>query len=259
MKLSFNQILISVVIILILILSGGLWYFYNKSQNLDVQLKTSEQNNAALKDEVRVNKDKVGELEYSKRVLIGDKKIIESHSESLAKELSETKKDVFELTKLNAELKNEGPIVIENHDTIYASKDSIYSIGWEYEKKFTENSKRLLAGITKFKLTHDFGITNIETIVNDDIIDLSIILGMRETDDGDIEMFAKSDYPGFGVNGIESAIINPTSHPVLNRFTKPKSKIRFTINSGYGFTYSFQENKMVYGPQLGVGISWSPF
>jgi len=75
----------------------------------------AEQNIKSLNDSLRLSKNRVGDLEGSKQVLITNKKDLESLNASLNSELEKEKGHVFNLTKIMGKLSNvpQGPIQIE--------------------------------------------------------------------------------------------------------------------------------------------------
>ncbi len=252
--MTINQIKYVVIALVIIIMAGVLNHLQNKNRELKTQLLTSQQNNAALKDSLRKSINKAGEIEYSKLVMVGEKKLIEENNAALKKELTKSKSKIFELTQINASIKNKNPIELTSED-ITPEIDSTYNINWKYKDEY-----RLIEGITNFKLTHNNTLTNITTTLKSDITNLNIMLGLRNNENNDlIEVYAYSNNSDFSVNGIQSAIINPQEHPILQRFTKPPKKLHLSLYSGYGYTYSFNDNNVYNGFQIGVGLTYNIF
>lgn len=241
-------------------LLGGISFFhyYTKSNKLEDELMVSTQNTKALKDVLRTNKDRVGTLEYSKSVLISNNKELGELNADLSNELKKVKGDVYELTILNGVIKSDTIRITDN--TINVENDSTYNIEWEYNKKFNNDNRRYLKGQTRFTLSNKnnhFEFKPMNTLILNDEIHLKITQGIREKD-GKLEVFAKSDYPGFELADINSVIIDPQKNPVFKKYNK-KSKFNFSIYVGYGITYDFKSNKALDGVQGGIGWSYSPF
>ena len=79
---KINRVLIIAVIVLLLLTV----FNCNKSRNLRVDNNILEQNKKALSDSIRVTKNKLGEIEYSKNILVSDKKDLKDLNADLANE-----------------------------------------------------------------------------------------------------------------------------------------------------------------------------
>lgn len=247
----FRSILI-VGIVTITILGVTIMKYFSIRNDLAI----ANQNRAALADTLRVSKNKVGTLEYSKQILVAKHK---SDVKDLNKNLSDVVKDyegkIHELSVLNAEIKSD-TIVITNTEFINYP-NSIKSLKWSVNNKYDENNSRSIAGESKFKFDSiNDKFRPLETVITKDVIRFNIIQGLRTAKDGKIEMFASSDYPGFSATELNSVIIDPTSHPVLKKFTKPK-KFNLSVYGGYGATADLKNNALVIGPQVGGGLTYT--
>ena len=247
--------LILVLVFLFLLISFGV----NKYMKLKTDLRISEQNSAALADSVRVSKNKLGELVYSKKILVAkNKKGLKTLNERLFKTLNNLDKSngkINELSEIIAKFKS-GPYDIGDISVIYLP-DNIRGFQWNYEKVYDSINSRYLNGITKFKLdTLTNTLTPLKTTITRDELNFRVIQGIRTRDDGKVEMFATSDYPGFTVKELNSAIIDPSSHPALTKFTKPK-RFKLGVYGGYGATLNLSTSTLIVGPQIGGGATYS--
>jgi len=85
-----------------------------------------------------------------------------------------------------------------------------------------------------------------------DEIGFSLVTGLRKKD-GKLEIFVRSDYPGFTLTKLDGAIIDPKKNPVFKEFIKKKRfhigpMVGVGIGSGFQFTGFF-----------GVGVTYSIF
>lgn len=254
--------IVIILVIIILLMGGGLYYLYDKIQNLEVDLTIETQNTVALQNNLRVSKNKVDDLEYSKAIYVTDKQRLEELNLDLFTELKKEKVKVNTLIVTNIKLK--GKISEMSSGVTYIpptgiETDSTYRIDWNLFEEFDANNSRRVAGYSTFSLDRKtYLLSNVFSKLVTDDINFKIIQGIREVD-GVVEIFARSDYPGFGVNDINSAIIDPMTHPVLSKFTKKKTKnFGISLYSGYGFTYNAKTQKFLDGVQVGGGVYWQP-
>lgn len=249
----------NILLIIILLLLFGAWFGYNKYATMKTDLAISQQNEAALADSVRVEKNKVGDLTYSKNILIADKKNLEDLNADLAEELSKTKGKVRELNKIITQIEAD-TVYIPTEVVIYVNDDSTktYGLSWEHDTTYSENNFRQLAGVSKFDLDSNGIITPLETIITKDLINFSLTTGLREKD-GNIEIFATSPYPNLVVTEMNGAIIDPKKHPVIKKFTKKK---RFGIGPYVGVGIGVNTTPTVnvgLGFQIGIGVHYDIF
>lgn len=240
----------NILIVVLILLVFGFGYGVTRMSGLKNQLAISEQNNKALSDSVRVEKNKVGDLEYSKNILVAEKNELADLNADLAEELDKEKGKVRELTKIVGSISNTDTVYIENTLIVYA--DGSHGLQWEHDTIYDDENSRHLAGISKFFVDSLGVITPLETEITKDIINFNIVTGLREKD-GNIEVFARSDYPNFEVEELSSAIIDPKKHPVLKKFTRPK-RIGIGPYIGVGISSGFKAEI-----QLGIGVQYSLF
>lgn len=247
-KQSNTQRNILIIIIILLLLGGGI--ALSRIGTLSTNLAISNQNNAALGDSLKVTKNKVGDLEYSKGVLVSEKKDLKDYSETLNKELKKTKGKVSELNVIIASISTIDTLSIVNEVLVYA--DSSYGLKWTSNQVFDENNSRHLEGVSKFHLVKD-SVIPLETEVTRDEFNFNLVTGLKEDENGVVSIFARSDYPGFKIGKIEGAIIDPKTHPVMKKFTKQK---KWGVGPHIGFGWSNSINPSI---QVGVSVQYSIF
>tara|TARA_R110000796_G_scaffold252137_1_gene385320 strand:- start:17500 stop:18273 length:774 start_codon:yes stop_codon:yes gene_type:complete len=255
MEKFFNSKIVStilIVVVLFLLVSWGI----NKYLGLKADLRISEQNATALKDSVRVSKNKIGVLEFSKQTLVAknasDLKGLNSELASLAKNFTGK---IHELSNLVADIK--GDTIVVANTSLVNLPNNTSGFKWDYNEVFDNENSRTLAGITKFKFDsiNNF-IEPLETIITTDNIKFNITQGLRTTEDGKVEMFASSRYPNFDATELNSVMISPSTHPALKKFTA-KKRFHLSVYGGYGATADLKNNAVVLGPQVGGGVSYT--
>lgn len=207
-------------------------YYNLKISSLESMLKVSQNNVSALKDTVRMEKTKNGELEFVRLALLADKKSLKDINDSLDREVKKEKGKVKVLIQAPMHIIGTKPIIVESN-----VKDS--SIYWNYDKEDSSGSRHL-SGISDKKITK---------IIRDEI-SLNLITGIKERDDKKMEIFIRTKYPGVIFGNIQGAIIDPTKPMV-----KPSNKY-FSIGPCVGIMIN-PTGKFSYG--AGVSVQWSIF
>jgi hypothetical protein len=229
----------------------GIILFMNiqSCNRLKNELAISNQNNKALADSMRISENKVGDLESSKNVLISKKKDLENLNKSLADELKKEKGKVYGLNQYILSIENKPADTVFINNTLIKYANGEFGLDWKYDTIFNNKNGREFAGISKFKIK-DSTITPTQTIITKDKVYFNLVTGLREKD-GNIEIFARSDYPGFKIVDLEGAIIDPKKNPVIKKFTEPK---KWCVGPYIGVGVS---NSLQPSVQIGVGIQYS--
>jgi flagellar basal body-associated protein FliL len=243
------------IIILLLLITGGV-IFWNHFSNVKSKLAISEQNNKALSDSVRVERNKVDDLTYSKNILVSDKKDLKKLNSKLGEELEKQRGKVRQLNHIVASVDND-TVYVPTEVITYVNDDSTetYGLSWDYDTTYSENNTREIAGVSKFDLDSNGVITPLETTLSKDITKFTLTTGLREKD-GNIEIFATSPHPNLTISELDGAIIDPKKHPVIKEFTRKK---RFGIGPyiGAGLGVNLSPNVNIgLGFQVGIGIHY---
>jgi len=236
----------NVLIIVLLIAFIAMGYGFSKYSSMSNQLAITEQNHKALGDSLRVSENKVGDLTFSKNVLIAENGDLKDLNSDLADELDKTKGKVRELTRIISEIKAD-TVIITN--TLIEYPDGSYGLEWAHDTIYNKDNERHLAGISKFKLDSLGSVTPLETTITKDRILFKLVTGLREKD-GNVEIFVTSDYPGFEAIELDGAIIDPKKHPVIKKFTNKK---RWGIGPYVGLGLNVTTTPT---PSVGLGASF---
>jgi len=234
--------LVLIVTVLCLIIS------IRSCNSIKNDLVISNQNISSLSDSIRYEKNKVGDIEASKKILISDVNNLNNLNSKLYNELKKEKGKVAQLNELLVSIKVD-TIYITN--TLIQYSNGEYGLEWVYDTTFNTNNSRLISGISKFRLKDSLVIPT-NTLILDDIINFNLVTGIREKD-GFLEIFARSDYPGFNIIKLDGAIIDPNNNPILNKFTQDR---KFHIGPYIGLGVG---NNLKPSIQIGIGIQYSFF
>ena len=209
---NVNTYLIGLIIILLFILGGG-YYFY---QNKNIDLNIANQNIIALNDTITIEQTKKGELIASKAVLVTKNKDLKDLNLALASEVKDVEGRVIRLTTTVANLRNKKPIILI--DSIYMSTSDSLLVKWGKNVQFDENNYRNIQGYTSVYLDSCVATGSKSTLTLDEV-GFSLTTGLRE-ENGKIEIFVKSGYPGFSVTKLDGAEIDPAKNPIFKNLTK---------------------------------------
>lgn len=246
-KKYIPYILIGILFILVII-------FLFNNRGLKNELNLSEQNIKALTDSVRISKNKIGDLEYSINTLVVDKKDLAKLNKELANELEKERGKVFELNQYILSIKPDIvylPVEVIEYQTI-SEGIGIYGVSMDYDTIYSKNNYRHLQCLSKISIDSSYNILPLGGVIEKDEIGFDLITGLRELD-GNIEIFARSNYPGLVITNMQGAIIDPDKNPILKKFTKPK-KFGISVVAGIGTgisTINYQPN-IYYGITIGL-------
>lgn len=244
-------------ILLIIILLIGIKYLFNGYTNLTTKLAISEQNQKALLDSVRISENKIKDLVFSKNILIAEKGNLKDLNNDLAQEVKKEKGKVRSLNRIVSRIKSD---TVFTDNTLILYKNGTKGLSWKYDTIFDANNERHISGISDFSIDSNGNITPLKTKITNDEFKFNLITGLKEVN-GNVEIFVRSDYPGFSVTKLDGAIIDPNKHPIIKKFTNKK---RWGIGPyvGGGINYNTRYNtngipNIGFGYTFGVGIHYS--
>jgi hypothetical protein len=245
-------ILLAAIAILILLL------FKQCDSNSDLKSKLDIQNANldALKDSVRVQKNKAGEETYVIKTLLTDKNSLAQLNKGLKEELDKQKGKVIFIDRVVTETVVDTHYV-DNYLTSYGNNK--FSLDWKYDSIFSPNNYRKFSGNSFFTVdTINNKVIPGSTRINQDELGFSFVTGLREKDKA-LEIFVTPKYPGMKITKIEGAIIDPAKSDVLKKMFPDKKfsagpYVGVGIGSGYGLN-----GQPVTGAffNIGVGIQYS--
>lgn len=235
-------------------------FYFRSCSNQKVKEKTYEQNVAALTDTVRSYKTKNGELIFEKNALISDKKHLKDLNEQLAKDVKYLKDNPIVVTRTEIVVK-EVPVkipVYPNGQGNWNADKTQYTQGftWDKDQQFNANNYRKLGGKFNIIVDTSFILKSSDMEITKSEFGMAITTGLTESKDGMLEIFVKSDYPGFQVTSLDGALINPEKSKVLKRYFKPK-RWAIGIYTGYGLYVDPSSMRYGLGINLGIGLQYN--
>jgi hypothetical protein len=223
-----------------------------------IQINTLKQNIFSLNDSLRTYRDKTGQIVHEKGALISEKKELEKLNKELAKEIKYLKDNPLVVIKT---------VVKVVHDTTYVEIKTGNKGKW-VGNKFTQNFKwnlnenyslgnsRIIEGNFDVYVDSLFKLSTSKMKLTKDELSMGLSTGLTENKDGLLEIFVKSEYPGFAVSSLDGALIDPKKSDVLKKYFPPK-RWGLGIYSGYGVCVNPTTLNSVIGVQIGVGLQYN--
>jgi hypothetical protein len=234
---KYEKLIYFLVIILLFI---ALLSQCGSNRKLRNEVNISEHNIAALQDTVTTVKNKVGELQQEKILLISSKKTLEDFSKELAAELEKQKGRVIYISNMLAQLKTDNAALKAENKTLKDSLANIVIDGtnvtylyWDFSKAYDEYNYRVIKGYTSFVLdTTANKITSRGSELSSFDMGFNLTTGIRE-ENKKLKIFIKSNYPDLKFTNIEGSLIDPQKSDVIKKLVP--------------------QHKWTFGPQLGIG------
>jgi hypothetical protein len=227
------------------------------NENLKAEIKRGQQNQKALLDTLRIEKNRAGELQAEKLTLVASEKELKSLNGSLYAEIQKQKGQVTQLTQANVELSTtitglQTELEEERNDidthTVYvdgATWPKSYRLKWSFDSTYSAGNYTKLSGFSRIRVLNDSTIVPGLTDITENVQGFKFTTGLTKKD-GDYHIFVKSDHPGFSVSAIDGAVI-PGNNPMFQG--KPK-KWGLAATVGPNFSYGYGTG----GPGLYVGF-----
>jgi hypothetical protein len=200
----------------------------------------------AYEEALRVEATKSGKLQFEKDVLVLSEKDLKEKNDSLYNEVKDQKGQVIFITDVRTVIETDTQYLT---NTLIEYPDASFGLKWGYDTTFSPGNYRSLAGESKFRVTQT-GVSPLSTEVTKDVMGMKFYTGIKERE-GQIEIFVRSDYPGFSVSSIEGALIDPRKSEVIRSHFPPK---KWGLGAQVGGTMN-REGKIV--PYIGVGLSYN--
>jgi hypothetical protein len=218
---------------------------------------TLTQNVKALNDSIRSYKDRNGQLVYQKGALISDIKGLKDLNKDLAAEVKYLKDHPLVVIKT---------VIKIVHDTVYIpvqigeptwNLDGSVSrdLNWKYEKEFSKGNYRKLEGDCIATIDTSRNLLVSPMHITTDELGISLTTGFVENGDY-LEIFVKSQYPGFKPTSIDGALIEPNKSEILKKYFPPK-KWAIGVYGGYGVYYDPLKISGGTGIQIGLGLQYN--
>lgn len=229
----------------------------------EIQTMEYEQNIAALQDSIRTYETKNGELVSEKMALLTDKDNLKNLNKELSDDIKHLKDNPLVVTKFVTKIV---------HDTVYLEPEidstgitfnadstvKIIPFTWGDSTQFDDNNYRKIGGSYLVQVDTGLNVTTNNFLITTDEMGLSFTTGITESKDDQVEIFIKSNYPGFTPTKIDGALFDPRESDVIKKYFPPK-RWGVGVYGGYGLYFDVQNVRVGHGINLGVGVSYNLF
>jgi hypothetical protein len=212
----------------------------------DGELQISRQNVQALTDRTRQEKNRVGQLQYEKKIFMGDIETLKELNKDLTNELEKQHGSVRTITKVVTKIVFDTILVDNRVDRI---NDSMFVINFDHVKNFDSSNSISFRGRTPVSLSDEEGkiaVVSQKTAIHDMTIDIKLYTGIRE-DKGIYSIFARTDFPGVKFD-LDGAIVDPEKS-FISKKTSP-----FSLMLGGGLGYGVTPSGNGVFPSVGIFV-----
>jgi len=246
--------------ILAIALIAVIIFFRGCSKN-DIDVFKYEQNISALQDTIRTYETKNGDLVHEKLAYIANEKELSKYNQDLKDEVKHLKDNPLVVTKYVTKIVHDTVWIKPEIDVnnISFSEDSsirIIPFTWADSTIHNNDNYRYLSGSYIIEVDTGLNVSTKEFGILADEIGLSFTTGLTENSNDQVEIFIKSDYPGFVPTSIEGALFDPRDSDVIKKFFPPK-RWAIGLYGGYGFYFDPQKVTLGSGVQIGIGLQYN--
>tara|TARA_R110002020_G_scaffold163538_4_gene349579 strand:+ start:676 stop:1485 length:810 start_codon:yes stop_codon:yes gene_type:complete len=252
-KTQRNLLLLSLVIIITLFKGCG--------KDSSIELMEYKQNVEALQDSIRTYKTNNGDLVSEKMALLTNKNKLEGLNKDLFNEVKNLRDNPIVITKVVTKIIHDTLYLkpkIDSNGIVYNSDSTIKitPFTWSDSTKFDENNYRNIGGEYLISVDTNLNVGTKSFKVTKNEIGMSFTTGITESDDDKVEIFLKSDYPGFIPTKIDGTLFNPTESDVIKKYFPPK-RWGVGFHAGYGVYVDPIKFNSGTGFNISVGISYN--
>lgn len=250
-ELLSNRIVYIVVIIILVILL---------LRTCRTPIENYDQNIKALTDSIRMYKAKNGDLVFEKNAFIANEKELNKLNVNLASEVKNLKDNQVVIIKPTIKIIHDTVTIYVKQGSSAHNSDSTVkyaSFTWNLDTIYDINNYRKLSGDYLISVDTNLNIKTDNFRITTDEFSIGLTTGLTEKD-GDVEIFIKSNYPGFTPSSIDGALFDPRDSKVIKKYFPPK---RWSLGPyiGYGAYIDLSSGNVGTGVSAGVSLSYGIF
>lgn len=237
MNSKYNKYIIFALLVIIILLTFGTAFFYNKYQNAAGQV-------VIWNDSAYVYKNKYNEEYAAKNTYILKAEQLESYNEELYKEYKALKDNPIVITKTE---------IITRVDTVKTTISDVEiqndSISWNWNAN--DSNFYVINGVSGLNTKNMNPYTTINNLTFDTKLTLDVV------DNGSqLSVVAKSNNPYVTLSNMQSVVIDPLNSPTIKNMSKPKRwGFGPSVSAGVYAGYDFTSGKVCIGVGGMVGFS----
>jgi len=259
---KFNiTIVLSIIFVLLIVFNVTQ---YQKIKDLKRQQQFDYQNQLTLKDSLKFEKKKNGDLQVSIAAFVASEQQLKELNKNLWLQVKQQEGKVVFLNRAIVQLRqdsvdlrkalNEAEKIIEK---IRKINDSTYSAGWTLPFKYDSTNFDIFSGKTYIGVISKdpLELAHIDTQLTNRITQIDLIWG-QEVINNQLRVFVRSKYPGFTVKSMEGVMIDPNTNSYIKGLMK-KDKWFTGFGLGVAISPGFNLVTGKYGLIIGPSFHYT--
>lgn len=245
-----NLLIVGVIILIICLRSCG---------PSEGEINSLNQNIIALNDSIRTYKGNDSKLVFEKSALISENGNLKTLNKGLSDEVKKLKDNPIVIIKTTIKIVHDTikvPVYISGTSWSTDSTKVTRHLDWKYEKEHSIGNYRKIEGSFDATVDTSLNLTTSPMHITTDETGMSLTTGLTENERGLLEIFVKSDYPGFVVTQLDGALIDPKKSDVLKKYFPPK-RWALGVYAGYGCYFDPAAIRIGTGIQIGIGLQYN--
>lgn len=233
-------------------------------KELKRQQEISDQNNIALNDSIKYEKQKNGDLQASIAIYIASEKELKDLNRDLYNRIKEQDGRIISLGEAIIQLKQDSATLarylVEKEKLIEELQkvdENTYAAPWELTYRYDSTNFDVFTGKTYIgvSLKDSLQLFHLDTELIKRLTQIDLIWGQK-VEKGQYRVFLQSGYPGFTAAQLQGVLIDPNTNPDIRRLIKEKKWFNgFSV--GFGATGGFNITTGKYGLVVGPTITYN--
>lgn len=237
-----------VLIAVVALLSIFIFRQCGEINQLEQENQISQSNMRALSDSLETTTDELGNVKSERGALQASSKELRQLNRSLASTVDSLRNNPTIITRTRTVVERDTVFDVDSVGEHLG--DDRFQITFE-SKESGDWGLREIAGASRFRIVGDTTVTDIQTDIVRDVLEMTITTGFRETEDGMLRVFATTNFPGVQTLDVEGAVIDPRLYVNREEIQRPK-RMGIGLQLGYGITPD-----MTFRPYVGIGLSYN--
>jgi hypothetical protein len=236
----------------------------SRIEELKRQRDISEQNDIAMRDSLKFERKKNGELEVSITAYVASVKDLKELNEDLWRRVKAQDGEVVFLNRVIMQLKQDSAQLANALDEknkviekLLQIDENTYIAGWTLPFKYDSTNFDVFKGRTYIKVTNKdpLELAHMDTELLNRLTQIDLTWG-QEVVKGKLRVFVTSAYPGFTVKSMEGVMIDPNDNAYIKSLLKKKHWFQ-GFGVGPQVTMGFNVTTGKYGLVLGGGLHYT--
>jgi hypothetical protein len=221
---------------------------------------TYRQNLAALQDSIRTYTTKNGELIFEKSAIISENNQLKNLNSDLDNEIKNLKDNPIVVIKTKIVVQ-EKPVkipVYPNGSGNWNEDKTTFKqyFNWSKHQRFDDENWRKMSGNFAISVDTSFLLSSSEMSIDTNKFGMALTTGLTENKQGLLEIFVKSNYPGFTITKLDGALIEPSKSEVLKKYF-PQKRWGLGVYTGYGIYLDPVNIRSGTAAQVGIGLQYN--